>query len=262
MSSPDDDDADPNPTHWDMEEAMARLRQPVTQDEERNSPRYFGHLEHLEGRRPSRTQSTLPTLPSITPNPHRSGQSMLLRNLNPAEHSGSYASIARTALRTRIRPPRQRPASSPREFQRTANQLDMANSNLRTLLDDPIPSITPPVPASVWTTTDSTSEAEPSRRKRRRLDKDDQPPDYSGFSYGYYGQVVPGQLRMEIVSCDGGSFESDSNRHAAENVLKDDYSVYCTKANRCNLILRHQGATPFCLDQLIIKAPLRGYTAP
>jgi hypothetical protein len=44
--------------------------------------------------------------------------------------------------------------------------------------------------------------------------------------------------------------------------LKNDATVYCTKSNRCNLVLRHQGATVFSLKELIIKAPHSGYTAP
>lgn len=183
------------------------------------------------------------------------------------------AAERRTAFRARMNNERhldrhrhsahERSSSGPRELHRVASQLDAASSTLRALLDDPIPTMSPPSLPSQSTANDSTSETEPSHRfKRRKLDTDKQPADYKGFAYGFYGQVVPGQLRMEIVSCDGGSFESDSNRHAAENVLRDDRSVYCTKANRCNLILRHQGATPFCLEELVIKAPPRGYTAP
>lgn len=235
---------------------MTRFGQGHT-SQERSSPRYFDHLEG--GRLNNTSHHSFRTLPPpVHTNNHRSR----------FENSGSYASIARTALRARANNERNRyfprqigHRQFPREFQRTANQLDAANSNLRALLEDPIPTMSPSSLMSA--TNESTSEAEGSRHsKRRKLDTDKQPTNYKGFSYGYYGQVVPGQLKMEIVSCDGGSFESDSNKHAAENVLRDDHSVYCTKANRCNLILRHQGATPFCLDELIIKAPPRGYTAP
>lgn len=163
----------------------------------------------------------------------------------------------------RARTTQDRSSDGPRELQRAVNDLDAASSNLRALLDDPIPTIPPPGLISLSAGNDSPSEAEPGRRnKRRKLDMEKKQSEYKAFSYGYHGQVVPGQLHMEIASCDGGSFESDSNMHAAENVLKDDRSVYCTKANRCNLILRHQGDRPFCLDELVIKAPPRGYTAP
>jgi hypothetical protein len=59
---------------------------------------------------------------------------------------------------------------------------------------------------------------------------------------------------MEIVSCDGGMF-SNQLSYSAENILKNDNSVYCTKGNRCNIVLRHQGSTAFTLSELVIKAP-------
>lgn len=59
---------------------------------------------------------------------------------------------------------------------------------------------------------------------------------------------------MEIVSCDGGMFSNELS-YAAENILKNDTSVYCTKGNRCNIVLRHQGGTVFTLQELVIKAP-------
>ncbi|PHH85415.1 hypothetical protein CDD83_437 [Cordyceps sp. RAO-2017] len=92
------------------------------------------------------------------------------------------------------------------------------------------------------------------RSKRRKLDADRLVPSFKGFRYGKYGQVEPGQLHMEIVSCDGGMFSSES-LYVADNILKNDNSVYCTKGNRCNIVLRHQGATVFTLRELVIKAP-------
>jgi hypothetical protein len=86
--------------------------------------------------------------------------------------------------------------------------------------------------------------------------------------YGYYGQVDPGHLRMEIVSCDGGQYPSRDSRmfslesYRAENVLREDDSVYCTKSSRCNLMLRQEGEALFHLESLVIAAPKRGYTAP
>ncbi len=106
--------------------------------------------------------------------------------------------------------------------------------------------------------------------KRRKIDNGTSISGFPGFSYGHYGQVEPGKLKMEIESCDGGTYSLDwygdgsvdSSAYSAANVLKNDDSVYCTKGNRCNLILRHQGATPFCLTELIIKGPPRHYTDP
>ncbi|CAK7213244.1 hypothetical protein SCUCBS95973_001735 [Sporothrix curviconia] len=98
--------------------------------------------------------------------------------------------------------------------------------------------------------------------KRRKLDAEKTgAPSYTAFRYGRYGQVEPGALTMEIVSCDGGLYSGGSS-YAAENILKNDNSVYCTKGNRCNIVLQHQGCTTFSLKELIIKAPGRNYSSP
>ncbi|KAJ2901030.1 hypothetical protein MKZ38_002156 [Zalerion maritima] len=96
--------------------------------------------------------------------------------------------------------------------------------------------------------------------KRRKLDNEAQTSN-EGFRYGYYGQVEPGELKMELVSCDGGMYEGE-HVYAAENILKDDKSVYCTKGNRCNILLRHQGSSVFTLKELVIKAPGTDFDAP
>lgn len=104
--------------------------------------------------------------------------------------------------------------------------------------------------------------AEENRRvKRRKLDSDRILSAFPAPRYGRYGQVEPGQLTMEIVSCDGGLF-LDEKSHPPENILKNDASVYCTKGNRCNIILKHQGGTVFSLTELIIKAPGLDYSCP
>ncbi|RKF56159.1 putative regulator of chromosome condensation -like protein [Erysiphe neolycopersici] len=139
------------------------------------------------------------------------------------------------------------------ELQRAGHQLDQASSNLRALINDPVPDIA---------TVDSEAQPDIRRIKRRKLISDNLDTTFTGFSYGKYGQVEPGKLKMEIVSCDGGIFEGTDVQHPAENVLENDNTVYCTKSNRCNLILRHQGATVFCLKELYIRAPHTGYTAP
>lgn len=99
------------------------------------------------------------------------------------------------------------------------------------------------------------------RIKRRKLDSDRITSSFKGFRYGRYGQVEPGQLELEIVSCDGGLY-SDEPSYAAENILKNDATVYCTKGNRCNVVLRHQGATVFSLKELVIKAPGSDFSSP
>ncbi|KAI4870928.1 hypothetical protein F4820DRAFT_402418 [Hypoxylon rubiginosum] len=140
-----------------------------------------------------------------------------------------------------------------------------SNSQLRALLDfthspvhpfsDPTFSSPPPPPPQ-----DPTEENR--RVKRRKLDSDRLSSGFQGFRYGKYGQVEPGQLTMELVSCDGGIFADDGQKYAAENILKNDQTVYCTEGPRCNIILRHQGATVFTLKELVIKAPRSNFTYP
>ncbi len=139
--------------------------------------------------------------------------------------------------------------------------LDEANNQLRALLDMttansvsrqllPInltPSYTPTIRAHDFTYDNQ-------RNKRRKVDADRYTHDVPSFHYGHYGQVEAGNLEMEMVSCDGGSFSNELS-YVAENILKDDNSVYCTKGNRCNIVLRHRGSTPFALSELIIRAP-------
>ncbi|KAK3179389.1 hypothetical protein K4F52_009134 [Lecanicillium sp. MT-2017a] len=149
--------------------------------------------------------------------------------------------------------------------------LDEANSHLRALLQmtphaslsTPLlpPSYSPPPPAAPQPPQQrpqqqqQESSDESSRRsKRRKVDADRHAAGFQGFCYGHYGQVEPGELHMEMVSCDGGMFSNELS-YAAENILKNDNSVYCTKGNRCNIVLRHQGSTAFTLSELVIKAP-------
>ncbi|KAH8702581.1 hypothetical protein BGW36DRAFT_373140 [Talaromyces proteolyticus] len=100
------------------------------------------------------------------------------------------------------------------------------------------------------------------RAKRRKLDSDDHREGLKGFTYGHYGQVVPGLLKMEIESCDGGTYYDENGDSSwPGNVLLNDASVYCTKKSNCNLILKHRGETPFSLKKIIIKAPKKGFDA-
>ncbi|KAJ4303079.1 hypothetical protein N0V90_001970 [Kalmusia sp. IMI 367209] len=99
--------------------------------------------------------------------------------------------------------------------------------------------------------------------KRRKLDHPARPAsEYDGFKYGYKGQVVRGRLRMEVVSCDGGEYDRGSSLYKVQNVLSNDKSVYCSQSGRCNLLLKHIGEMPFCLEKVVIRAPDRGFTAP
>lgn len=141
---------------------------------------------------------------------------------------------------------------------RLDRSLDEANSQLRALLDMTAQSALSSAfmsPVYTPTTTHTRDPVEDQRQsKRRKLDNNRSAPAFRGFRYGHYGQVEPGRLEMEIVSCDGGMF-SNGQAYVAENILNDDPTVYCTKGSRCNIVLRHKGATTFTLSELIIRGP-------
>ncbi len=102
------------------------------------------------------------------------------------------------------------------------------------------------------------------RAKRRKLDDGTYEDESKAITYGWKGQVVPGQLKLEIITCDGGEF---SDPHVPlnsfpQNVLQDDAAVYCTKSNKCNMLLKHASGMPFSLTKMVFKAPRSGYDAP
>jgi hypothetical protein len=108
-------------------------------------------------------------------------------------------------------------------------------------------------------------DAPPRQSKRRKIDHAaGHTSPYDGFKYGYKGQVVSGRLNMALISCDGGEHDRHNSErlYKAQNVLNNDKSVYCSEDPKCNLLLNHQGGTPFCLDKVVIRAPNRGFTAP
>ncbi|KAF2854350.1 hypothetical protein T440DRAFT_552216 [Plenodomus tracheiphilus IPT5] len=103
------------------------------------------------------------------------------------------------------------------------------------------------------------------RNKRRKLQHDTQEKnEYTCYKYGYKGQVVPGRLRMEIFSCDGGEHRRDNSPglYRVQNVLRNDKSVYCSERSQCNLLLKHMGEASFALEKVVIRAPDRGFNAP
>ncbi|KAL3446239.1 hypothetical protein BJX65DRAFT_132955 [Aspergillus insuetus] len=127
------------------------------------------------------------------------------------------------------------------------------------ILDQPVPRLDSPSTMPLEPDQDQTDRW---RAKRRKLDSDDNREGLQSLRYGQYGQVVPGTLKMELAGCDGGTYEPEGDSSWPENILRNDSSVYCTKSDRCNLILKHRGETPFCLNKLVIKAPRSGYDAP
>ena len=169
-------------------------------------------------------------------------------NQEPSRPPDTSRQISRPFRRRTTRDNRIARGSRPRE---TENN---------TLLDEPVPHIESPtvMPQDV----ESDRQMNRRRTKRRKLESDDAREGVRGFSYGEYGQVVPGVLRMELASCDGGIYEPDGESSFPDNVLRNDSSVYCTKSDRCNLILRHLGGAPFCLKRIVIKAPKSGYDSP
>ncbi|EGX89119.1 hypothetical protein CCM_07371 [Cordyceps militaris CM01] len=139
--------------------------------------------------------------------------------------------------------------------------LDEANAHLRALLDmtsansvsrQLLPTNHSPSYTPSTRTHDFTYDNQ--RNKRRKVEDERYTHSVQSFRYGHYGQVEPGELEMEIASCDGGMFSNELS-YAAENILKNDSSVYCTLGNRCNIVLRHRGSTTFTLSELVIKAP-------
>ncbi|KIX10051.1 uncharacterized protein Z518_01132 [Rhinocladiella mackenziei CBS 650.93] len=166
-------------------------------------------------------------------------------------HSGSPSSLVRTRRRAF------RPSERLQRYQRER----LGQSGRTTTSETHIsPShLSPSSPAHSVSDRDDRQ-----RSKRRKLDDGTYQDELRTFRYGHNGQVVPGHLRMDIVVCDGGEY-SDSLvpiDASPQNVLRDDTSVYCTKTNSCNLLLRHVGGMPFTLTKIVIKAPRHGFDAP
>ena len=124
--------------------------------------------------------------------------------------------------------------------------------------------VSPSSLSPTWPDQTSDDRGDRQRAKRRKLDDGTYEEDPRTFSYGNNGQVVPGQLRLDIISCDGGEYSDPHTpiNSYPQNVLNDDNSVYCTKSNRCNLLLKHVGGMPFTLTEMVVKAPRSGYDAP
>ena len=104
-------------------------------------------------------------------------------------------------------------------------------------------------------------------RKRRKLDHGPQAPisDEPQLRYGYRGSAVPGRLRMQVASCDGGTCKTltiHEQQYGPENILRNDRSVYCTSQGQCNIVLQHPGGINFSLTKIIVRAPKSGFNAP
>jgi len=174
-------------------------------------------------------------------------------------HTGS-----RLRRRTSSRPQATNPPVAGHTVQQAIARLNSASSDLTTLLAQPVPPV-PRIESPDISVREYSGEAEVNRRRKRRKLDNDPTCGMKGFSYGYKGQVVPGQLKMEIDYCDGGlhpDAAQPERNYWPDNVLHNDQSVYCTVSSKCNIILRHMGETCFTLKKLIIKSPAEGFTAP
>ncbi|KAL9031571.1 MAG: hypothetical protein Q9196_000419 [Gyalolechia fulgens] len=144
-------------------------------------------------------------------------------------------------------------------MQEAVNRLNQASSSISAALDPPSPQERSDVASLDYP--GGANEVDRQRAKRRKLNNALLTKEF-GPNYGYRGQIVPGPLRMEIVFCDGGLHEYGNGKYRPENVLRNDLSVYCTRSSKCDLVLRHEGGAPFCLEKLVVKAPETGFTAP
>jgi hypothetical protein len=185
----------------------------------------------------------------------------------PINHTNSLMRARRTATRPSERLERHRQRLN-QSLGRTRSDTDNnGNADVSApsgLPDRPVPRIgSPDIAAQEYSGEAQVNRENRWRAKRRKIETDDSSDSFKGASYGHRGQVVSGPLKMEIVSCDGGQYsEPNGDMSWPENVLQDDSSVYCTKSDRCNIILRHRKGTPFSLRKLVIKAPKNGFDAP
>lgn len=98
--------------------------------------------------------------------------------------------------------------------------------------------------------------------KRRRLDTDYVPSSAKRHRYGHYGQVVPGVLRLSLADRLRCVYGHGDVSYQAENLLRNDRSVFCSAHSTCELVLTHHDDAPFTLEKLCIVAPDRGFSAP
>ena len=196
------------------------------------------------------------------------------------ERSTPHSPWARGNIRTlaaptshlqRHRMRRQREDDALGTVQDAVDRLNEANSSLNSVLDRPLPQIITADEFAASLVADAVQEGRTEyiarSVKRRKLDADSYGDGKATF-YGHYGQVVPGRLKMSLMSCDGGQLterDDNMNHHRSywpENILRNDKSVYCTEKDQCNIILGHGKETPFTVTKIVIKTPDAGFTAP
>lgn len=231
----------------------------------------LGNVLRLADEPPERSPAHLDRLIEARRRPNRR---RLYRLPGPPRDSddGTYESNRRPLPAYSSRP---QATPSERYLQRAQARIDEERDALLTSNVEPFDSLSerPPVITDFedWVnmtnrqSSPGVSDVAHRRSKRRKLDHDsDRTTEYQSYKYGYKGQVVPGRLRMEVVSCDGGQIKRDNpmKMYNVENVLKNDKSVYCSESSKCNLLLKHTGEAPFALEKIVIRAPDRGFTSP
>jgi hypothetical protein len=156
------------------------------------------------------------------------------------------------------------PSSLVRSRRRAFRPSERLTRNQRERLGQSATSYTPSRSSPLPETPDPAAHRDyRSRAKRRKLDDGSYDDEPKAMVYGYKGQVVPGQLKLEIANCDGEYQDPHgSNTSWPQNVLQDDNLAYCTKGDRCNMVLKHSGGMPFTLTKVVIKVPRSDCAAP
>jgi hypothetical protein len=248
---------------------------PPSASHSRSSSSISRALRHLADR-PERAPAERDVAAAPRPPPRRMGsrssrRGTMHRLFGPPRDSDPPDDLSRRP--TTANPNRPRATPSERYLRRSSARIREARADMESaadlldsLSDIPINSPFPTFTAGYPRPRSPTVEIGSRQTKRRKLEHNTGPkPEYDGFKYGYKGQVVPGRLKMEIVSCDGGEYsdkEYPVGLHNVRNILKNDISVYCSESSRCNILLRHIGDAPFALEKIVIRAPGRGFTAP
>jgi hypothetical protein len=226
--------------------------------------------ERLSPAHDATAASRPPSLPRRTPRTTRRGP--MHRLFGPPRDSDVADNLSRRPPTANPNRPRAQP--SERYLRRSSERIREARADMESAADlldslSDIPINNPFTQSSSSTRPRSpTVEVGRDRRqtKRRKLEHSAGLKfENDGFRYGHKGEVVPGRLRMEILSCDGGEYYDKDHPiglHNVQNVLKNDNSVYCSESSRCNLLLKHVGDAPFAMEKMIIRAPDRGFTAP
>ena len=165
----------------------------------------------------------------------------------------------------------QRPASNPTvdsnfNLHEASRRLARSNHDLRSLLDEPLEAMNRP--RSVDADDMIHMSDSQHRRKRRRTEGAflGKAADVHPVEYGFWGQVRPGSLDMEVRNTGDGDFPSTYDaadgwsalsQERIKNILREDSTAYYSRFSRTNIVLQHAGERLFSLNRLVIKTPDR-----